>query len=806
MKNLLTSIGIIKHGYSNLKEKTIEKEENTHVPKTNNLKNSDQEIEKIILDSKKEEDIIFYHYKKNNLIKLEFSNKTIISQFSFLEYDMDIENDKIYLDEKEIENIKTYHVLNVLKPKIEKYLSYIDVEFNCTFMRNIYSYAEEIGFENTIGYLLPLIQDLHYQKNKGINILMAFLDTFEKLLIYLKQFDPDHNIILKKLLPIISQILITKKDLALINKAVNALKFLMDNITLEECLINVIPILIEMCNNEKNEIGQTISIQIFSDKASYLGGEIIELYVLPMFESFSESINENLRMYCIKYMIPLFENVKYNIIQNKFVKIYEHFSRDNSFQIRKLSCNMLPMICKTIINNNNDYDIEKNIKKEELILKSLLNIFFLFTKDEGRDIKYCALSIFGEFIYYLDKDIIVSNPQLLDYYLKTIENLLDLFKNKKIDLMPVYKACFSFPSILFTFCKKIDNKEEIKKNWEKLKPIYLKFIKSKEFKIKNSIASSFGEISSILDPNIVETELSPLISEMYYNNAAKIKNIIISIIPKHLMYLKGAKAKSEFLVIYKRGFNNIKSIKNWREKMKYLKGIKKMGNYFENYIIFDDLVSMIIELCFDSYSVIRIKSVKILSLFLLNFLKNDKNYENMKNNYNSENSENSSNSEKDNIDYKQHSISILNDFGTCLNYHYRLLFIYLCKKIITNEIIFKEYAFELFNNLSYDKVMNVRYTLASFLKTIWNKNKREYEWIKKDEKMTEIVYRLQNDKENEIKKCLEKIEIDNDKIKNKKNESEKKDVNKNFKSEFKELKKIFDYSPFLGKSWIKQSK
>ena len=240
--------------------------------------------------------------------------------------------------------------------------------------------------------------------------------------------------------------------------------------------------------------------------------------------------------------------------------------------------------------------------------------------------------------------------------------------------------------------------------------------------------------------------------------------------------------------------------------MKYLKGIKKMGNYFENYIIFDDLVSMIIELCFDSYSVIRIKSVKILSLFLLNFLKNDKNYENIKNNYNSENSENSSNSEKDNIDYKQHSIGILNDFGTCLNYHYRLLFIYLCKKIITNEIIFKEYAFELFNNLSYDKVMNVRYTLASFLKTIWNKNKCEYEWIKKDEKMIEIVYRLQNDKENEIKNCLEKIEIDNDKIKNKKNEFEKKDVNENFKSEFKELKKIFDYSPFLGKSWIKQSK
>ena len=96
------------------------------------------------------------------------------------------EDDKLVLDEKELENIKSYHLLNVLKPKVELYLSYKDIQFNCTFMRNIYSYAEEIGFENTVGYLFPLIQDLTYQKNKGVNILMAFLDTFEKLLIYLR--------------------------------------------------------------------------------------------------------------------------------------------------------------------------------------------------------------------------------------------------------------------------------------------------------------------------------------------------------------------------------------------------------------------------------------------------------------------------------------------------------------------------------------------------------------------------------------------------------------------------------------------
>ena len=769
--------------------------------KNNEVKNSlDQKVEHILLDSKKEEDIIFYHYGKNNLIKANFGDKENITQFPFFEYDMDIDDDKLYLDEKEIENIKTYHVLNVLKPKVEIYLSYKDIGFNCTFMRNIYSYAEEIGFENTIGYLLPLIQDLYYHKNRTTNILMAFLDTFEKLLIYLRQYDSDHSIMLNKLLPILSQILMNKKDFGLLGKTIHALEFLIDNITLDECLNNVVPFLIEMANSEKNVIAQTISIQIFSDKASLLGGEIIELYVLPMFESFSENINENIRLYCIKYMLPLFENIDYNIIQTKFIKIYNNFSKDKSSEIRKLSCNMLPSICKTILNNNNNYDKEKNIKKEELISNNLLQIFFAFTEDAGNEIQNCALSVFGEFIYYLDNDTIISNPKLIEYYINKIKSLFNSFKNNsKI----IYKACYSFPCVLLTYCKKINDENEKTKNWNQLKQVYFKFIKSKDFKIKNSIASSLGEVSSILDEKIVQTELSPLITDMYNNNNDTIKNVIIRVIPKHLMYIKDEKRKSEFLVIYKRGFHNIKNIKKWRDKLNYLRGIKKMGGFFENNVVFDDLVSMIIQLCFDPHNVIRIKSAKILSIYLLNFLLLDNKIND--NNNNSENNGNSSMNKRD-VDFRQNAIIILKNFATCGHYHYRQLFIYLCKRIITNEKIFKEYAYDLFNDLSYDKIINVRYTLSSFLNIIWNKNKKEYEWIKKDEEILEIIYRLKNDKDDEVKKCLEKVEINADNLKDKDKALKVKEVNKAFISEFQDFKKMFNYVPFLGKSWIKKNK
>ena len=811
MKNFLSGISIIKQG---AKEKKENNEENIKTKKSENT-SLDIEVEHILLDSKKEEDIIFYHVGKSNLIKLEIGTKNNSNSFVFLDYDINTEDDKLVLDEKELEEIKTYHVLNVLKPKIEQYLTYKNIEFNCTFMRNIYSYADEIGFENTIGYLLPLIQDLSYQKNKCLNIIVAFLDTFEKLLIYLRQYDTDHSIILSKLLPIISQILVGKKEMNLINKAVKCLKFLMDNITKDECMDNIIPILIEMANTEKNELGQTIAIQIFSEKASFLGGETIELYVLPMFQSLSENSNENLRIYCIKYMIPLFENINYNIIETKFIKIYTNFCKDRSFLIRKTSCNMLPLICKTILNNNNEYNKDTNIKKEELISNNLLNIFFNFTEDSNKEIQNCALGIFGEFISYLDNDTIISNPKLLSFYVERVKELYNIVNSRRFDSVPLYQACYSFPSVILTYCKKINDKEQIKANWALLKPIYIKFIKSRDLKIKDSIASSFGEISSILDDQIVEKELAPLILEMYTNNGIHTKNIIINIIPQHLIHIKNPKVRMDFLNIYKKGFNSIKNIRNWRAKLNYIKGIKRLGNLFDNDVVFNDLVGMIIEMCFDPYNVIRVHSVKILSIFLLQFLLLDSTEKKEKELYldksskvNSVESFNSELSEKSNdtesIDYKQNALFILNCFGTCRHYHFRQLYIYLCKKIMTNEQVFNEYAFDLFNDLSYDSIVNTRITLGSFISEIWNKNKKEYEWIKKSEKILNLIYRLKNDKENDVKKSVEKIDITIDDIKDITKALETKQVNQNFKNEFKEFKIMFNYNAFLGKTWLKK--
>ena len=67
-----------------------------------------------------------------------------------------------------------------------------------------------------------------------------------------------------------------------------------------------------------------------------------------------------------------------------------------------------------------------------------------------------------------------------------------------------------------------------------------------------------------------------------------------------------------------------------------------------------------------------------------------------------------------------------------------------------------------------------------------------------------IIYRLKNDKENDVKKTVEKIDINIDDIKDKEKVLESKAVNKNFKNEFKEFKIMFNYNAFLGKTWLKK--
>jgi len=700
------------------------------------------------------EDIIFIH-NYYGVKKLQKPNKKVTPiSMTFIEYD-DL-NQELVLDEKEMEGIKTEQLLNILKPKIEKYLTYKDLEFNCTFMKNLYSYAEEIGFDNSIGCLFPLIQELTFKKDIKEKIIYSFLEGLDNFLKYLIKYDTDHQIILQKILPIIDQILNNKKDLKMINMAIESLKQIVSLMTKEEIHSDLLPLLIGLSSNESNLNARKLSLRIFNENAKILGTELIEIYVIPQLESISEDTNEELRRCCISNMLNICENVSYNVLKSKMIRIFQTLSHDDCAAIRQKCCEMLPSICK--------------ISRSELVSQYLLPIYFLLTNDPEESIKNTALSIFGEFIFYLQREDIKLHTELLQFYINQIMNLYECKKNIT-NITPLYKCAYSFPSVLLAYYRKVSNKK-----WNDLKTVYMKFVNDQDPKIKKTIAHSFGEVAKILDPKISETEICPLILTMYNSNNQDIKKIIISILPEYLYSINDKKTKLLFIDLFKSTLKNIIKSKKWRERYNFLKTIGRLINIYDNSTMFNEIFFMCIQLCFDTVHKVRVKAAKNLSKLLLQFLSSDD-------------------------QYKIKAIVIIRIFSTCIHFHYRQLFIFMCKKLIEDESLFMEITYELIEDLSYDNISNVRVTLGNFLSKGWNKKQAQYKWLKTNKKILEMIYRLKNDKIDEVKNTLNNINIED--VKKELNYEdyskimEQKNVNETFTNKCEDLKVLIGFTPTL---------
>jgi hypothetical protein len=324
-----------------------------------------------------------------------------------------------------------------------------------------------------------------------------------------------------------------------------------------------------------------------------------------------------------------------------------------------------------------------------------------------------------------------------------------------------------------------------------LKNIYERLINDKDIKIKKVISNSFAEVSKILGYEVSETELSPLIMSMFKNSDIKIKESIIDILPDYIISINSLDIKLQYLTIIKKCFLDAQKSNKWRSKIHLIKFTGKAITAYNNDILFIEIFYFCIQMCFDNYNIIRIKASKTLSKLIFYFLTIN----------------NPSNNDKS---YKDNCIIILKSFATNIHYHYRQLFIYMCKNIIFDENLLNNNIIDFLEDLSFDKISNVRITLGNFIYKMWIKSEKDekYSFFKKHNKILKIIYRLKNDTDFDVRKTVDKIELQYLVKMIKDHQSEKiilkKNVNINFNNKFEDIKTIFGFSPScLGISWIK---
>ena len=594
-------------------------------------------------------------------------------------------------------------IVKTLKDKTKNYNSY-DITQKITFIENIPFYIKQIGIEETIDLILPIILKISKEK---IDILERFLGIFNNFVDAILKFQEEGYIIVRdKIIGILSEIFQTRKEDNILELTSKCFIYLTKFIKDEDRGEKILTILIIMAHDDENEKIKILSIKIFNELALIIGKELLELYVVPQVASFADDRSSNIRKAITSNLLNICEGVSKQCFINKLLPDYQKLCQDSIWTIRKTAVEILPKLTK--------------LCDEATINKTLLNIFQNFSKDTKNFVRNSTLEIFGQFISYLDKSNIKKYEELLDFYVNTINEFVN--SNKKDDIYIIEKCAFNFPAVLVTFGKEY---------WDKLKICYTKMSDLKDEKIKMPLASSLGEISIILGNELTESDLLIFVDKFYSKGSNDIKMKVLSILPDVIRNIKDDNKKNKYL-------ENIKMLigtKNdkWRKRLNYSKIIGKFYNTYTESIIYRRVFPIAINLCFDDVNQVRIKSAGHNSRLILQLL-------------------------SCNNEYKEKTLKIIVSFARSINYAYRQLFILMCKNIFENKDVWEKDISNLLLDLAYDKIINVRISLAKFISKIILKGKFNY--LKNDDTIKKIVSILRKDKD-EVSNIVKNLDVEN---------------------------------------------
>ncbi len=587
-----------------------------------------------------------------------------------------------------------------VKLKTKSYNS-LDNNQKITFVENIPFHIKQIGLEETIDLILPIILNIHKEKTE---ILERFLNVFNNVVNEINKFGDEGYIILRdKIIDVLSIIFQNRKEENILDLNSKALVYLTRFIKDEDRGPKILTIVIMMAHDDDNEKIRVLSTKLFNDLALIIGQELLELYVVPQVASFADDQGCNVRKAVTGNFLNICKGVSKNCFINRLLPVYQKLSKDSLWTIRKVAVSILPELTK--------------LCDSETIKKVLLEIFKDFSQDTKSFVRNSAVEIFGQFIALLDKNDIKQYEELLDFYVNTIQEFAN--SNKKDDITILQKCAFNFPAVLMTYGVE---------SWEKLKLCFSKMAEQKDENIRLPLASSLGEIAKILGSDLTESDLLEFVDK-FYKNSGEIKMKILGVLPDIIRNISSNK-KNQYLENIKIMIGNRDD--KWRKRLTYSKIIGKFNNTYSDSIIYKRVFPIAINFCFDDVNQVRIKSAGHNSRLILQLISG-------------------------NTEYRDKTLEIITSFARSINYAYRQLFILMCKHIFENKDVWEKDIAPLLLDLAYDKIINVRISLAKFINKVISKNKFEY--LKNDDTIKKIVSILKKDKE-EVSCIIEKLDIE----------------------------------------------
>ena len=394
-------------------------------------------------------------------------------------------------------------IVRSVRNKNKQYNDY-DISNKANFIDNIPFFTKEIGLEQTVDLILPIVSNITKEKDA---IIERFLSIFPKFIELIAGYGDEGYIILRDhIVTILRNIFEQKKEDKLLGLCGDDLVAITKYIKEEDKGSYILTIVIVMAHDDENENNRVLSVKLFNELALIIGQELCELYVVPQVASFADDQSCLVRKAVATYFINICEAVSKECFNHRLLPVYQKISRDSLWTVRNPAVKILPKLTK--------------LCDSKTVSTVLIDIFKTFSQDPKIFVKYSAIEIFGEFISLLNKEDKDNYKELLNFYVSTIKESSEK-PGKKDDTMSILEKCaFNFPAILQFYGKE---------SWDTLKVVYRKMAEEKEEKIRLTLAASIGEVSKILGPELTESDLVDFVSLFFKGNESTKENKEIQI-------------------------------------------------------------------------------------------------------------------------------------------------------------------------------------------------------------------------------------------------------------------------------------
>lgn len=597
-------------------------------------------------------------------------------------------------------------IVRSVRNKNKQYNDY-DISNKANFIDNIPFFTKEIGLEQTVDLILPIVSNITKEKDA---IIERFLTIFPKFIELIAGYGDEGYIILRDhIVTILKNIFEQKKEEKLLGLCSDDLVAITKYIKEEDKGSYILTIVIVMAHDDENENNRVLSVKLFNELALIIGQELCELYVVPQVASFADDQSCLVRKAVATNFINICEAVSKDCFNHRLLPVYQKISKDSLWTVRNPAVKILPKLTK--------------LCDRQTVSTVLIDIFKSFSVDPKIFVKYSAVEIFGEFISLLNKEDKDNYKTLLDFYVTTINDSSEKPGKKDETTSILEKCAFNFPAILQFYGKE---------SWETLKKVYKKMAEEKEEKIRLTLAASLGEVAKILGPELTESDLVDFVTLFFKGNESskankEIQIKILGVLPDIIRNIT-SNQKNVYLDYLKTMITPSNDL--WRRRLAYAKIIGKYHNTYSDEMIYKRVFPIAINFCFDDVSQVRMKAARHNSMLLLQLLSSE-------------------------TEFSEKTYKIFKSFAQSINFNYRQLFIRMCTDLVSNQDLYDDKVSDLLLNLAFDRVINVRIALAKFIKKVLKKENNA--WLKKDETMRKIISKLRTEKSTEIQNYLKDI-------------------------------------------------